>query len=45
MADAERARGGGGFSRLILWLVIIALLAGVWWLASERNERHFRVAT
>ena len=45
MADAERAaRRGGGFSRLILWLVIIALLAGVWWLASERNERHFRVA-
>ncbi|HET7786728.1 MAG TPA: hypothetical protein VFL36_12220 [Myxococcales bacterium] len=45
MADSERpARGGGGFSRFILWLVIIALLAGVWWLASERNERHFRVA-
>ena len=45
MADGERpARGGGGFSRLILWLVIIARLAGVWWLASERNERHFRVA-
>ena len=45
MADAERpARGGGGFSRLILWLVIVLLLAGVWWLASERNERHFRVA-
>jgi hypothetical protein len=45
MADAERpARGGGGFSRFILWLVIIALLAGVWWLASDRNERHFRVA-
>jgi hypothetical protein len=45
MADADRpARGGGVLSRLVLWLVIIALLAGVWWLASERNERHFRVA-
>jgi hypothetical protein len=44
MAEQAAARRGGGFSRFILWLVIIALLAGIWWLASERNERHFRVA-
>ncbi|HTO98015.1 MAG TPA: hypothetical protein VMK66_13290 [Myxococcales bacterium] len=30
--------------RLVLWLVIAALLATVWWLASERNEHHFHVA-
>jgi hypothetical protein len=43
MADAAPARGGGGLQRLVLWLVIAALLATVWWLASERNERHYRV--
>jgi hypothetical protein len=43
MADAERPRGGGGFARLVLWLVIAMLLATVWWLASERNEHHYRV--
>ena len=42
MADA--AKGGGGLSRLVLWFVIAALMATVWYLASERNERHFRVA-
>ncbi len=36
-------RSGGILSRLVLWLVIVALLAAVWWLASERNEHHFRV--
>ena len=43
MAD-EVKRGGGGLQRLVLWLVIAALLGTVWFLASERNERHFRVA-
>jgi hypothetical protein len=44
MAEEARPRRAGGFSRLILWLLIFALLAVVWWLASERNERHFRLA-
>lgn len=35
---------GGGFQRLVLWLLIFALLAMVGWLVSERNERHFRTA-
>ncbi len=41
MAEDEKPRGGGGLRGVILWLVIAALLAAVWWLASERNERHF----
>lgn len=40
----EKKRGGGVLQRLVLWLVIAALLGTVWFLASERNERHFRVA-
>ena len=44
MAD-EAKRSGGGLQRLVLWFVIAALLGTVWVLASERNERHFRVAT
>jgi len=44
MAEQSAQRKGGGFQRFILWLVILALLAAVWWLASERNEHHFRVA-
>ena len=44
MADeAAPKRGGGGVRAVVLWLVIAALLATVWWLASERNERHYRV--
>ena len=39
MADAAPARGGGGLQRAVLWLVIVALLATVWILASDRNER------
>ena len=43
---AEEARKtGGGLQRAVLWLVIAALLGTVWWLASERNEQHFRVAS
>jgi len=29
---------------VVLWLVVAALFAAVWWLASERNERHYQVA-
>jgi len=38
------ARRGGAFQRLVLWLLILALLAAVGWLASERNQHRFRVA-
>jgi len=43
MADAQTqtARRGGGLSRLVLWLLVLGLLAAVWWLASERNLRRF----
>jgi hypothetical protein len=40
----ETKRSGGGLQRLVLWFVILCLLGAVWFLASERNERHFRVA-
>ena len=43
---AEEARKtGGGLQRAVLWLVIAALLGTVWWLASERNERRYRVVS
>ena len=42
---AEEAKAGGGMQRLVLWLVIVALLAMLWVLASERNSRHFKVET
>ena len=45
MAEEAKARGGGGLQRLVLWLLIAGLLAAVWWLASDRNERHYRVVT
>src|SRR5712664_2286389 len=41
MADAQPARRGGALSRLVLWLLVLGLLAAVWWLASERNLRRF----
>jgi len=40
----QAARRGGAFQRLVLWLLILALLAAVGWLASERNQHRFRVA-
>jgi hypothetical protein len=43
MADAEKPKSGGGFQRLVLWFLIVGLLAVVWWLASERNQRHFHL--
>lgn len=42
-AEEAPKRGGNALQRLVLWLVIFALLATVWILASERNQRHFRV--
>ncbi len=41
MADDTAPRRGGGFQRLVLWMLIVALLGAVGWLASERNERRF----
>ena len=42
---AEQApRRGGAFQRLVLWLVILALLGAVGWLASERNQHRFHVS-
>jgi hypothetical protein len=43
MAEETAVRRGGGLQRFVLWLLIAALLAAVFWLASERNEHHFRV--
>lgn len=43
MAEQTAPRKGGFFQRLVLWLVIAALFATVWWLASERNQHHYRV--
>jgi hypothetical protein len=43
MAEATAKPSGGGLSRLVLWLLIAVLLAAVWYLASERNQRHFHV--
>lgn len=44
IAGKPARSSGGGFQRLVLWLLIFCLLGVVWWLASERNERHFRLA-
>lgn len=45
-AEAAAAKkSSGGWSRLVLWLVVLALLGVVWWLASERNERRFRLTS
>jgi hypothetical protein len=41
---AEAPARGGGLQRLVLWLLIFALLAVVWWLASERNVRHYALS-
>jgi len=44
MADATAQKSGSG-SRALLWLLILALLGVVWWLASERNARKFTLAS
>jgi hypothetical protein len=41
VADEQVQRRGGGLSRFLLWLAVLGLLAAVWWLASERNQRRF----
>jgi hypothetical protein len=41
---ADEPRSPGGLRAVVLWLVIAALLATVWWLASERNERRYHVS-
>jgi len=38
---AEAKPSSGGLSRLVLWFLILVLLAAVWYLASERNQRRF----
>jgi hypothetical protein len=43
MAETAAKTSGGGFSRFVLWLLIAVLLAAVWYLASERNQRRFHV--
>lgn len=42
MADEQQRRGGG--SGFLAWLLILALLAVVVWLASERNARTWTLA-
>jgi hypothetical protein len=44
MAEEQQRKTGGGLQRLVLWALIAGLLAVVWWLASERNQRHFHLA-
>jgi hypothetical protein len=44
MAEEAQKPSGGGLQRVVLWFVILCLLGAVWWLASERNEHHFRIA-
>jgi len=44
-AQAQPARRGGVLSKLVLWLLVLGLLAAVWWLASERNLRRFELRT
>ena len=40
---AAQTKRSGGLSRLVLWLIVLVLLGAVWWLASERNQRRFRL--
>src|SRR5205823_6802904 len=44
MAEQVAARRGSTLQRLVLWRIIVSLLVAVGWLASERNQHHFRVA-
>ena len=44
MAEQVAPRRGSALQRFVLWVVILALLVAVGWLASERNQHHFRVA-
>lgn len=44
-AQTPAPRKGGGLSRFFTWIVVLGLLAAVWWLASERNARRFTLET
>jgi hypothetical protein len=41
MAERAEQSGGGGLKRLGIWLVVLALLGAVLWLASDRNQRRY----
>jgi hypothetical protein len=41
MADQTAQPARRGFPKPLLWLLVLGLLAAVWWLASERNLRRF----
>jgi hypothetical protein len=41
MADPTAQPARRGFPKPLLWLLVLGLLAAVWWLASERNLRRF----
>jgi hypothetical protein len=43
MAETKQAKGGAG-GRLV-WLLVLALVGAVFWLASERNARHFALGS
>src|SRR5919108_495922 len=41
MADQATRSASRGLPKAVLWLLVFALLAAVWWLASERNLHRF----
>src|ERR671927_860991 len=41
MADQATQPARRGLPKAVLWLLILGLLAAVWWLASERNLHRF----
>jgi hypothetical protein len=41
MAERAEQSSGGGLKRLATWLVVLALLGAVLWLASDRNQRRY----
>jgi hypothetical protein len=41
MAEPTAQPARRGFPKPLLWLLVLGLLAAVWWLASERNLRRF----
>jgi hypothetical protein len=41
MAERVEQKSGGGLKRLGTWLVVLALLGAVLWLASDRNQRRY----
>jgi hypothetical protein len=43
MAEEEAAKKSGA-SGLLAWLLVVVLLGAVFWLASERNARHWALA-